>query len=160
MNLETMILTSLHALAAVIWVGGIFFAYRILRPAALSLEPRDRLILWEKVFRRFFGWVWFFILVLVVSGYWDWLTRFGSIEQVPLYLQLMEWVGWLMIALFIWLFFWPFAKFKIRVAQYEFAEAGHIMNTRMRPVIAINLMLGVIEVVVGASGPFWPMITF
>jgi len=49
----------LHVLGAVIWVGGMFFAYMALRPAAASLlEPAQRLPLWQETFRRFFFWVW------------------------------------------------------------------------------------------------------
>ena len=31
--------TGLHALAALIWVGGMFFAYLILRPAVGGIAP-------------------------------------------------------------------------------------------------------------------------
>ena len=35
---------TLHLLSAVIWVGGMFFAYMVLRPAAATLlEPPQRL---------------------------------------------------------------------------------------------------------------------
>ena len=33
----------LHILAAVIWVGGMFFAHQMLRPAAGKLDPAQRL---------------------------------------------------------------------------------------------------------------------
>ena len=49
----------LHLLSVLIWVGGMFFAYMILRPAAVEvLEPPPRLRLWANVFGRFFPWVW------------------------------------------------------------------------------------------------------
>ena len=49
----------IHHLAALIWVGGMFFAYVALRPAAMEvLDPPQRLRLWDAVFRRFFQWVW------------------------------------------------------------------------------------------------------
>ncbi len=50
----TIVATSLHTVAAVLWVGGIFLAYRVLRPAAMALEPPQRLTLWADVFGRFF----------------------------------------------------------------------------------------------------------
>jgi len=38
---------TLHILGAVIWVGGMFFAYMALRPAIVeTLEPPFRLKLW------------------------------------------------------------------------------------------------------------------
>ena len=50
MTLSSLLLT-LHLLAAVIWVGGMFFAYACLRPVAASLfEPPQRLTLWRSVF--------------------------------------------------------------------------------------------------------------
>lgn len=151
----TIVATSLHTVAAVLWVGGIFLAYRVLRPAAMRLEPPQRLTLWADVFGRFFPWVWGFIVLLVISGYWDWVTRFGDLSVVPLYLHAMQWVGWLMIGLFAWLYFGPFKTFRNHVQAGQFAEAGQVMNGKMRPVIAINLSLGVLEAVIGASGPYW-----
>ncbi len=153
--MDTIIATSLHTVAAVLWVGGIFLAYRVLRPAAMTLEPPQRLTLWADVFGRFFPWVWGFIVLLVISGYWDWVTRFGDLNVVPLYLHAMQWVGWLMIGLFAWLYFGPFKTFRNYVQAGQFAEAGQVMNGKMRPVIAINLSLGVLEAVIGASGPYW-----
>ena len=47
----------LHILAAVVWVGGMFFAHQVLRPAAGALDPGPRLMLWERVLGRFFPWV-------------------------------------------------------------------------------------------------------
>jgi len=62
---------TLHSLAAIIWVGGMFFAYMALRPSAAEvLEPPLRLTLWAKVFSKFFPWVWASIVVLFGTGYW------------------------------------------------------------------------------------------
>ncbi len=46
---------ALHALAAVIWVGGMAFAYWFVRPiAGQALEAPARLTLWSGIFARFF----------------------------------------------------------------------------------------------------------
>ena len=59
----------IHLLAALVWVGGMFFAYVVLRPVAVEvLEPPQRLRLWEGVFRRFFVWVWVAVAILLGSG--------------------------------------------------------------------------------------------
>ena len=47
----------LHTLSAVVWIGGMFFAHQVLRPAAAVLEPGPRLTLWSNVLGRFFAWV-------------------------------------------------------------------------------------------------------
>jgi uncharacterized membrane protein len=42
------LIQALHGMAASAWVGGIFFAYMALRPAAMiTLEPPVRLKLWQ-----------------------------------------------------------------------------------------------------------------
>ena len=63
------LLLILHALSAVVWVGGMFFAHQVLRPAAASLEPGPRLILWSHVLGRFFAWVFAAIVLLLRSRY-------------------------------------------------------------------------------------------
>jgi uncharacterized membrane protein len=37
------LLIALHVLAVVVWVGGMFFAYMVLRQSAGPLEPEARL---------------------------------------------------------------------------------------------------------------------
>ena len=67
------LLYALHVLAATVWVGGMFFAWMVLRPAAVAmLQAPERLRLWTDVFRRFFVWVWVAVLVLPISGIGMW----------------------------------------------------------------------------------------
>ena len=49
---------TLHLLAAVIWVGGMFFAIYVMRLAAGPMEPPERVALWGRGFKKFFPWVW------------------------------------------------------------------------------------------------------
>ncbi len=59
----------LHVLSVVVWVGGMFFAYMALRPAAVqTLEPPQRLPLWAATFDRFFPWVWLAVTLILGSG--------------------------------------------------------------------------------------------
>ena len=58
-----------HILSAVVWVGGMFFAHQVLRPAAAMLETGPRLELWSNVLSRFFAWVIAAIILLLASGY-------------------------------------------------------------------------------------------
>ena len=60
---------ALHTLAAVIWVGGMFFAHMIVRPSVVPLDLAIRFQLWRRIFSRFFQWVWLCIAVLLVSGF-------------------------------------------------------------------------------------------
>ena len=48
------LLLFFHLSAAVAWIGGMFFAYFCLRPAAAeTLQPPQRLPLWVEAFARF-----------------------------------------------------------------------------------------------------------
>ncbi|MGV2837350.1 CopD family protein, partial [Pseudomonas shirazensis] len=93
---------TLHVLAALVWVGGMFFAWLILRPAtAAALEGPARLRLWLEVFRRFFVWVWVAVAILAISGIGMLHMRFSGFETAPKYVQLMMGGAIVMFALFL-----------------------------------------------------------
>jgi uncharacterized membrane protein len=147
-------LVALHALAAVAWVGGMFFAYMVLRPSAGPLEPRLRLALWQRVFSRFFPWVWASIAVLLASGYAMLFLHFGGFTGAGLHIHVMQATGILMMLLFLHLFFVPWRRFSGAVEAGQFDSAAHSLN-QMRRIVAINLVLGIITIAAGASGRFW-----
>lgn len=144
---------ALHVLAAVIWVGGMFFAYMILRPAAGRLESPLRLKLWSGVFMRFFPWVWAAVIVLPVTGYIMAYTLYGSMARFPSHVQIMHGLGWVMIGLYAWLFFGPWQGLREAVADEKFTSGGSYLN-RIRIIVGINLILGLIVVIVAAGGRY------
>jgi uncharacterized membrane protein len=147
---------TLHLLSAVIWVGGMFAAYMCLRPAAGPLEPPQRLALWRGFFQKFFPWVWVSALLLLVTGYWMLVAHFGGFKGAPLYINLMQMLGLVMVALYLWLFHGPWLKFKRAVDAQNWPAAGGQLN-RIRQIIAVNLPLGLVVTVIGGSGRFWGM---
>ena len=152
--METTLALALHILGAVVWVGGMFAAYVCLRPAAGSLEGPQRLQLWRNFFAKFFPWVWVSVLLLLLSGYWMLFTTFGGESGAPLYIHLMQGIGWLMIALYVWLFHGPWLKFTRAVDAKDWPGAAGYLN-RIRQIIMINLPLGLIVAVIGGTGRFW-----
>ena len=148
------VLVALHVLSAVIWVGGMFFAYVVLRPSAGPLEAASRLALWNRVFSRFFPWVWASIAILLISGYSILFLSFGGFTGAPLHIQVMQATGIMMMLLFLYLFFAPWRRFSRAVEKRAFDEAGKTLN-QIRRIVAINLVLGLITVAAGASGRFW-----
>jgi uncharacterized membrane protein len=145
---------ALHLLGAVVWVGGMFAIYVCLRPALGMLEPPQRLRLMRVTLQKFFPWVWIAILLLLASGYWMVFTIFGGLAGARLYIQLMQGIGWVMIALFVWLFHGPWLAFKRAVEVEDWSSAGASLN-RIRQIIAVNLPLGLLVTVIGASGRYW-----
>lgn len=148
------LLVALHVLAAVIWVGGMFFAYLVLRPSAGPLDAPARLGLWQRVFSCFFPWVWASVATLLISGYAMLFTHFGGFTGAPLHVNVMQLTGILMMLLFFHLYFAPWRRFTKAVASGGLQDAAVSLN-QIRRIVAINLALGLLTVVIGASGRFW-----
>jgi uncharacterized membrane protein len=144
----------LHALSAVVWVGGMFFAHQVLRPAAASLEPAPRLLLWSRVLGRFFAWVIAAIVLLLTSGYVLVFAVFGGFSRVGVHVHLMQGIGILMMLLFVHLYFAPWSRFRAAVARQDWAEGGRQLG-QIRTIVTINLVLGLIVVAIGSSGRYW-----
>ncbi len=148
-------LYSLHVLAAVIWVGGMFFAWMVLRPAAVSqLQAPERLKLWAEVFRRFFNWVWVTIVVLPISGIGMWHMRFDGLEAAPRYVHIMSGVFLVMLALFLRIQMLQLPELKRAIADEKWQEGGAVLG-RIRRLVGINLLLGLAVVALASARPMF-----
>ncbi len=146
---------TLHLLAAVIWVGGMFFAYMALRPSASELlEPPVRLALWVGVLSRFFPWVGGAIAVLIATGLWMIVAVMGGMGQVGPHVHLMLALATIMILMFFHTYFAPFKRLKLAVKAEEW-EAGASKLNQIRVLIGANLVIGLVVVVVGSAGRYW-----
>lgn len=143
-----------HALAAVIWVGGMFFAYVVLRLAVRPIDPHARLELWGHVFQRFFPWVWASIVALLVSGYGMIFLGLGGFAGAGLHVHVMQGTGLLMMALFLHLYFAPWPRLRRALAAGDYQTATVQLN-QIRRIVATNLALGLITNAIGASGRYW-----
>jgi uncharacterized membrane protein len=145
---------TLHLLAVVIWVGGMFFAWMALRPvAAAQLEPPLRMPLWVGVFTRFFPWVWAAVLLLPATGYWMVFKVFGGLQGLALYIHVMQGIGIVMILIFLHVFFAPYRRLRQAVTAQDFAAAGRALG-QIRRLIGVNLILGLTVVVITSSGRY------
>src|SRR5580704_3809311 len=120
------LLPALHLIAAVFWVGGMAFAYMVLRPAAAALDPAVRLPLWGRVLARFLPWVG---VAIATTG----------IIMMLLYLHLM---------------FAPWRRFRAALDSGALPEAAKRLN-QIRIIVGINLLLGVLTLIIGGTGRFW-----
>lgn len=145
---------TLHLLAAILWVGGMFFAHMALRPAAVAhLEPPLRLTLWTAVFGRFFPWVWLAVAVLLATGYWMLFAVFGGFAHAGLHIHVMNGLGLVMAALFAFLYAVPYRALRRHVAASQWQEAAGRL-ARIRQIVTTNLLLGLITSAVGAGGRY------
>ena len=142
----------LHLLSAVVWVGGMFFAYMFLRPVAASqLEPPARLTLWVGVFQRFFPFVWLSILFLPLTGYLMMFDIWGSMAATPLYVHIMNGLGIVMILIYLHVYFAPFKRLKEAVIKKDWPEGGRNLNI-IRKMVGMNTMIGLLTIIIVAGG--------
>jgi len=148
------IYSLLHVISAVIWVGGMFFAYSFLRPvAAEQLEPPYRLKLWVGVFNRFFPYVWLSVILLPVTGYLLMFSIWQGFAGAPLYVHVMQGLGILMILIYLHVYFAPFGRLKRLVASEDWPQAGKAL-AQIRILVGINTMIGLLVVVIASGGRF------
>jgi uncharacterized membrane protein len=135
---------AVHVLCAVIWVGGMFFAYVVLRPSLSVLEPIQRIALHTQVFRRFFLVIWHVMPLILLSGFAMLFLFYGGLAFVGWNVHLMLLLGLIMSAVFLLIVFGPYARFR-RTTDRNTAAA---CIDRIRKLIAVNLVLGIVTVVV------------
>ena len=135
---------ALHVLCAVIWVGGMFFAYVVLRPSLSVLEPIQRIALHTQVFRRFFLVVWHAMPLILITGFAVLFGFYGGLANVGWNIHLMMLLGLVMSAVFLFIVFGPYARFRRTTERNRAATA----IDSIRKLIGFNLLLGIITIIV------------
>jgi uncharacterized membrane protein len=143
-------LLAIHILSAVIWVGGMFFAYLVLRPSLSVLEPPQRLLLHTQIFRRFFLIVWHMIALLLLTGFALLFGLYGGMAGARWPVHAMMTLGIIMTIVFVAIVFGPYARFRRTTDR---ARMVANLDT-IRKLIGLNLVLGLITVVIAALGRF------
>lgn len=144
----------LHMLAVVVWVGGMFFAYVVLRPAAVHvLEPPHRLRLWTETLGRFFRWVWGAVAVILATGF-HMIIALGGVGA-PLHARTMLILGVMMTMIFAHVAFAPYAQLRRAVAASDWPAGGAALG-RVRRLVGVNLVLGGVTVSVAILGRLLP----
>jgi uncharacterized membrane protein len=140
----------LHEWSVIVWVGGMFFALLVLRPASGPLDPPARLALWRRVFAGFFPWVFAAVVLLLVTGF----TLFLGGYAVGPHVHLMMGIGILMMLIFLHLYFAPWKRFRVALDAGDNAAAAAQLN-QIRILVTINLILGLLTAAIGSSGRYW-----
>ena len=143
------ILLALHLLGAAAWVGGMGFALLVLRPSLGVLPLPQRLALHGAVFRRFFLLVWHAMPIVLLSGYGLLFGVYGGFAGVNPLVHVMHLLGLAMAAVFAVIFFGPWQTLRTALAAEAAAEAAAAVN-RIRLLVTVNLVLGVLTIAVAA----------
>src|ERR1700712_484968 len=137
-------LKALHLLCAVLWVGGMFFAYVVLRPSMVAIEAPQRMLLHTRVFKKFFLVIWHAMPVIILTGF-AMIFAFGNgMAGQPWQVHAMLGLGLLMAAVFLAIFFGPYRQFRRTTDRNRMASS----LDNIRKLIGVNLVLGLITVVV------------
>src|ERR1700736_2055375 len=136
------VLLVLHLLGAVLWVGGMFFALMVLRPSLGAVPPEQRLELHRQGFRRFFRLILPVMPIMLITGFAMVFVVYGGFSGVRWNVHLMMLLGLVMSAIFVALFFGPWAALR--------RGGDGALVDRIRMLIQVNLVLGLIVVVVAA----------
>lgn len=151
------LLKSIHLLAVVVWVGGMFFALACLRPAAAALEPSLRVALMRDALGRFLDIVIVAAALVLASGIWMMSSaarvsiRAGIGFNMPVDWHVMVTLGVVMVAVFGYIRFGVFRQLRSSAAARDWAAAAAALN-RIRALVLVNLTLAVIIIVVTRLG--------
>jgi uncharacterized membrane protein len=127
-----------------VWVGGMAFAYIVLRPGMAVLEPPQRIALHSQVFRRFFLIIWHAMPLILLTGFIMIFAVFGGMASVAWPVHVMLLLGLVMSAIFLVIFFGPYRTFR--------ASPGPVPLDAIRKLIGLNLALGVVTIAIAAFG--------
>ena len=143
-------LLLLHLLAAMAWVGGMFFAYFCLRPSAAEvLEPPKRLPLWLATLDRFLRYMSLAVLVVLATGVSMLLS--AGFQAAPVGWHVMFAVGLVMAVVYAYIHLGLLPKFRAHCGSSTWPAAAQVLNS-IRQLVALNLALGVVAVVAAVSG--------
>ena len=146
-------LKLLHILAIVVWIGGMVFAQFFLRPAAMQLEPPQRIRLMHSALQRFFAAVLVAIGVVLASGLWmigrvaKETVQAGLGFNMPLDWTLMATLGLVMMGIFGHIRFALFKRLSAAVAASDWPAGGAALAS-IRTWVGVNLAIGVVIIVV------------
>ena len=136
-------LKALHLLFAVLWVGGMFFAYVVLRPSMAAIEAPQRMLLHTRVFKKFFLVIWHAMPIILITGF-AMLGFIGGLAGAPWQIHAMMGLGLLMAAVFLAIFFGPYRQFRRTTDRNRMASS----LDNIRKLIGVNLVLGLVTVIV------------
>ncbi|MEE9326162.1 MAG: CopD family protein [Cocleimonas sp.] len=142
---------AVHLLSIIIWVGGMFFAHQVMRPAVVEiLDPPYRLRLWVAGFKRFFPWVWLCIILVLASGLW----MMFQFPKPPIFMHIMLGLCIIMMLIFMHVFFAPYNRLKKAVIAEEWKDGAAALG-QIRTMVGINTIIGIITVIVATAGKYY-----
>ncbi len=152
MSMLLSLLLALHIIAAVIWVGGLFFSFIALRPALDSRSEPLKFELWVAILKKFFPWVWVCIVTLLATGF-AMISLMGGLSSAPTPVLVMMAMGIIMMAIFKFTYIAPF-KHLIRGCDENAPEVARYALKTIRLSVLANLILGILTIAIATLNRF------
>jgi uncharacterized membrane protein len=144
------VMLFLHLTSVIVWVGGMFFAYVCLRPAAARLlEPPQRLPLWVATFQPFFRVVALAVTLIVASGFTMMFSLTGF-ARAPIGWHVMMGLGLIMAGVFVYIYAVLYPRLRRHCNASAWPVAAAALN-RIRQLVALNLVLSLCVVIAAVS---------
>ena len=143
----------LHILATIVFLGGLFFASVVFQPVARGLNVQTSSSLWQQMLSRFFVWAWVCLLLILATGISMVFLKFGGFSGVPAIHRGNMAIGIPAIALFGYVFFGPWQRYRRAVSRQDWTRAPREL-ARVRAAIGIILALGLLASAVSAVGRY------
>jgi uncharacterized membrane protein len=147
------IVFPLHIVAAIVLLGGLFFASVMFRPIVRDLDIETASSLWQRMLSRVFAWGWGSLLLILATGIGMVFLKFGGFSGVPMIHRGNMIIGIPAILLFGYLFFGPWQRYRRTASRRDWNAAAKEIR-RVRVVMAIILVLGLVASVVSAVGRY------
>lgn len=150
-------LKTVHLLAVIAWVGGMFFMLTCLRPSLGVLEVPERPKLMSAVMARFFAVVNVSTLAVLLTGLWmlwsTWRAASGpgAVFRMPPSWHVMIVLGLVMMGVFGYVQ-GLFKRVRLALQVQDGATIGSTLD-RIRKAVLANLVMGVAVVVAMKLGP-------
>jgi|SRR5581483_678317 uncharacterized membrane protein len=145
------VLLAIHLLSVVAWVGGMFFALTVLRPSMGVIDAPQRVALHAQVFRRFFLVIWHAMPLTLLSGFGMVFVVYGGFAGLNWSIHAMMGLGILMALVFLAAFTGPWKRMRRAISTAAAAGAAD----RIRKLVLLNLVLGLIVVAIAGFGRFY-----
>ena len=141
------LLVSVHALAAALWFGVLFYQRVILPKGLERVEPPQRLAVATGATPRFFAVAFIASALLLISGMGLMSSRgFGP------HVQIMFAIWVLMTATAVYAAFGPAKRLRAAAAAGDLDAVPAALKT-LRILVTVNVKLAAIAIILGVAGP-------
>ncbi|MBB3173488.1 putative membrane protein [Endobacter medicaginis] len=142
---------AIHLLGMAVWVGGMAYALFVLRPSLGLLDATPRISVHLQSLHRFFRIVWHAMPMVLISGWAMLYGVYGAAANAEWHIQAMQGLGIVMAAVFAYIFFGPYRSLRRAI------RPAPATLEKVRRLVSVNLLLGVIVVTIAALGHAFPV---